>query len=301
MLQQLLKEDEQKQETQSQDDSLLRSLGFPNSPSSNSGEGRGKKRPNDDRDDGGSKRLSDGVSSSGSSTGSKLCEKNKMLASLLAKQPHPHQPIPPVPNSVIMATPQEKMPKVIPDPNVNKQLSTNRMLVQNLQQHQGVHQNSRNARVSIRSSTTTIYLNPQLGSNDNNMQRNQNRQMINQFENNSFATSAQSNVDPTSLWNMQSSDPLLSDILDQVIDIVPDVVMTDSNDILQLLNVIDQPQTNSYPQHDAMSEKMAINIIQKSLMQFETDVNSPSSPNINLPATPPAYPTVTVSISKQLI
>lgn len=40
-----------------------------------------------------------------------------------------------------------------------------------------------------------------------------------------------------------------------------------------------------------MNEKMAINAIQKSLMQCETAVKSPSSPGV-----PPAYPNSTVRI-----
>lgn len=48
------------------------------------------------------------VSSSGTSTNatSKLWERNKMLASLLAKQPPQPTTIPPIPASVISATPQ---------------------------------------------------------------------------------------------------------------------------------------------------------------------------------------------------
>lgn len=49
------------------------------------------------------------VSSSGSSnrvSNSKLWEKNKMLASLLAKEPSQPTTIPPIPASVISATPQ---------------------------------------------------------------------------------------------------------------------------------------------------------------------------------------------------
>lgn len=63
LLNQLLKDDEdRKPETQSQDDSLLRSLGFTSSPSPPSGEpGRPRKRPSDDRDDGNPiKRSNDG-------------------------------------------------------------------------------------------------------------------------------------------------------------------------------------------------------------------------------------------------
>lgn len=70
LLHQLLKtenrenEDEKKNDVQSHDDSLLRSLGFPitSSPSPPNGEpGRGRKRPSDDRDDpAANKRTADG-------------------------------------------------------------------------------------------------------------------------------------------------------------------------------------------------------------------------------------------------
>lgn len=68
LLHQLLKtesrenEDEKKNDVQSHDDTLLRSLGFTSSPSPPSGEpGRSRKRPSDDRDETvSSKRTSDG-------------------------------------------------------------------------------------------------------------------------------------------------------------------------------------------------------------------------------------------------
>lgn len=85
-------------------------------------------------------------------------------------------------------------------------------------------------------------------------------------------------------WDNQSSDPDLSDILDQVIDFVPDEVITDSSTIANLLDVIEAPQNNP------MNEKMAINAIQKSLMLCENAVNSTSS-SITMPSTPPAYST----------
>lgn len=44
---------------------------------------------------------------------SSLRERNKMLASLLAKQPVNNQPIPPVPAHEITATPQDKLPRII--------------------------------------------------------------------------------------------------------------------------------------------------------------------------------------------
>ena len=60
-------------------------------------------------------------SSSGSNSNSKLWERNKMLASLLAKQPTQPATIPTIPASVISATPQDKLPRVL-ERNKSQQL-----------------------------------------------------------------------------------------------------------------------------------------------------------------------------------
>lgn len=110
-----------------EDDSLLRSLGFRNTTPSPSQSGDhiglggtaqiGQKRPGEDGDlniavkrpvDGSHQVSSSGTSSSNNVT-SKLWEKNKMLASLLAKQPPQPTNIPPIPASVISATPQVQL------------------------------------------------------------------------------------------------------------------------------------------------------------------------------------------------
>jgi hypothetical protein len=59
------------------------------------------------------------VSSSGNS--SRLWEKNKMLASLLAKQPPQAQTIPPIPTSLLQAQPNVRLPKVIDPPAMQQQ------------------------------------------------------------------------------------------------------------------------------------------------------------------------------------
>lgn len=289
LLQQLLKDEEEcKSENQSQDDTLLRSLGFSSSPSPPGEPGRPRKRPSDDRDDNPAKRSNDGsqVSSSGPAATSKLCEKNRMLASLLAKQPTNHQPIPPIPASVISATPQEKLPKIT-DPNLIK---NNRMINQTaIQQQQNMLSNQRVSRMPGRPPATN-YLNQMLTPTEGGgMQRMQTRQ-ITQIGTVSYSSPATSSTDQ--LWDMQtSSDALLSDILDQVIDIVPE----DNNaDILNLLESIETSQNNNSFQQP-ISEKMAINIIQKSLMQCESVVKSPSSPTVTMPGTPPAYSSASVS------
>ncbi|KAJ8942844.1 hypothetical protein NQ314_009906 [Rhamnusium bicolor] len=285
LLQQLLKterdiEEDKKNDLQSQDDTLLRSLGFP--PSSPND--RRRKRPSDDKDDNPSKRSSDGsqVSSSGPSTGSKLCERNKMLASLLAKQPSNHQPIPPIPASVISATPQEKLPRIA-DLNKNIQMSimSNHNVQQNILNTSRINSNRMAGRPQ-----NTNYLNAVLSAN--NMQRNENRQM-NQVNSVCYTSPATSSTDNNnSGWdnNLQTSnDPLLSDILDQVIDIVPD-------DIMHLIDGSDGQQSQNF--QTGLSETMAINIIQKSLMQCESVVKSPASP-ISMSGTPPAYSSANIT------
>lgn len=286
LLQQLLKDEEDKKPNpqQSQDDTLLRSLGFTSSPSPPGGDpGRPRKRPSDDRDDNPIKRSNDGsqVTSSGTST-SKLCERNRMLASLLAKQPSNHQPIPPVPASVISATPQEKLPKIT-DPNLLKN-NTNRMFNQQQQQPQ---QQNRVARLPGRPPNTS-YLNQMLTPTDN-MQRTQNRQ-VNPVSTSSYTSPATSSTETNNMWNeVQNSDSQqLSEILDAVIDIVPDGSNTE---LLHILEMIETSEANnSFPQ--PLTEKMAINIIQRSLMQCETAVKSPSSPTVSIQGNAPAYTTV---------
>lgn len=138
----LAKSEEAKPESQSpNEDPLLASLGFPNTPT---GE-RARKRASDEREDSGAvKRPSDGVQVSSTGTsGSKLCEKNKMLASLLAKQPNNlQQPIPIVPTSVLTATPQEKLPRIAPDPSTLNKPMPGRMMQQQQPQQQQQHQNN---------------------------------------------------------------------------------------------------------------------------------------------------------------
>ncbi|XP_074027030.1 basic helix-loop-helix family member taiman isoform X4 [Leptinotarsa decemlineata] len=266
LLQQLLKperdsEEDKKADLRCHDDSLMRSLGFPSSPN---GDGS-RKRPNDDRDDGPNKRTSDGQQVTSS-----LRERNKMLASLLAKKPSNHQPIPPIPESILTATPHEKLPRVT-DPNKSIQMIMNQP-------------NATNSRATVNRlpgrPTHTNYLSSVLSS-ANSIQRTEMRQM-NQI-NSSCYTSASSSTENNNLgWDNNnvhtSADPLLSELLDQVIDFVPE-------DIMHLLDGAgNQPPLNYHP----MNEAVAINNIQKSLMLCESAVKSPLSP-ISMPATPPAY------------
>lgn len=101
-----------------QEDGLLKSLGFPPSPE---GQGGPRKRPSEEGDEPPAKRtplstLDTLPPVSSSAPGNSILQsKNKMLASLLAKQPSTPTPtqIPPVPASVISATPQDKLPRII--------------------------------------------------------------------------------------------------------------------------------------------------------------------------------------------
>jgi hypothetical protein len=73
------------------------------------------------------------------------------------------------------------------------------------------------------------------------------------------------------------------------------IFISDNATILNILDVIESSSnnTNSF-QHD-INERMAISAIQKSLMQCETVVKSPSSPTISLSGTPPAYTPTSMS------
>ncbi|RZC33022.1 nuclear receptor coactivator 1, partial [Asbolus verrucosus] len=309
LLQQLLKtenrenEDEKKSEVQSHEDSLLRSLGFTSSPSPPGGEpGRSRKRPSDDRDDPtSSKRTPDGsqVSSTGAGTGSRLFEKNRMLASLLAKQPNNEQPIPHIPVSVLSATPQDILPRIsLPEPiKTSKPMPTRsttsvaqqRTVVKNAMQENMTRMGARQPNTSYLTTMLTH-------SNNIHHQRTTDNRQLNQ-DSGTYTSPATSSTDAPvepPVWNennnVHSNDPLLSDILDQVMEIVPE-------DMERVFSHGEGQQTNNF--QNELTEKMAINIIQKSLMQCESAVKSPSSPTISLPGTPPAYSPATVSTDLQ--
>ncbi|XP_030765336.1 nuclear receptor coactivator 2 isoform X3 [Sitophilus oryzae] len=259
LLQQLLKkgtddDDDKKNDNGPQEDTLLRSLGFPpGSPA----ERRGSKRSLDEKDDRDAKRANDGsqVSSSGSSSSSELCKRNKMLASLLAKQTPAPPSIPPIPQSVISATPQDKLPTVYTD--------SSKLRGNSIASNNNIRPNNASRLVGR---PPTNYLN-------NNVQR-PSGQLSGMYTNQATSTSDNNNwVDNN---NLQANifDPDLSELLDQVIDIVPED-----------LEVNEAQQPNNF-----LSETAAINIIENSLRQYESAVKSPTSPNISLPARPPAYP-----------
>ncbi|XP_031827590.1 uncharacterized protein LOC116424817 isoform X8 [Nomia melanderi] len=329
LLQRLLKDQDDERKVQDQqckpqsreEDPLLRSLGFRNTTPSPSQSGDnvglggssqvGQKRPGDDGDlNIAVKRPMDGshqVSSSGTPTNttSRLQEKNKMLAELLATRPPQPTTIPPIPASVISATPQDKLVRIKqqqpPQPAQPQRQPQQQQQAQQQQQQQQqqpwtggsmqsvggnntITTTATSARTPLQSQsrqlprqTTNTYLSHMLSQ----QQRPQMGQMESEFT--GSGEHHQTSTDPSG-WDNQSSDPDLSEILDQVIEFVPDEAITDSSAIANLLDVIEAPQNN------VLNEKMAINAIQKSLMLCETAVN-PTSSTITIPGTPPAYST----------
>ncbi|XP_043275325.1 nuclear receptor coactivator 2-like isoform X9 [Venturia canescens] len=305
LLQQLLKDPDEERKMQEQresrdDDPLLRSLGFRAATPSPSQSGDhphpatsqvGQKRPGEDgnmnmavkRPMDGSHQVSSSGTGASSTVTSKLWEKNKMLASLLAKQPSQPATIPPIPASVISATPQDKLPRVVDRLKQQQPWSGGSMqpIVSN-----ATTTTATSARTPLQNQTRQLprqatYLNHMLSQ----QQRPQMGQMDTEFSGSGDYRPA--GMDPNS-WDNQSSDPDLSDILDQVIEFVPDEAiaglasrLTESSAIANLLDAIESPP---------MNEKMAINAIQKSLMLCETAVN-PTSSTITMPGTPPAYST----------
>ncbi|KAL1124276.1 hypothetical protein AAG570_002046 [Ranatra chinensis] len=261
LLQQLLKEDEKN------DDPLFKNLvfrtsgGSPGSGGNNSMDsvGRARKRPSEEGDDsgGGVGTLLDslppssgagsnpgGGSSTSSGGNSKLWEKNKMLASLLAKQPSTPATIPPIPASVISATPQDKLPRLIKQSQSTEQ-----------QQQQSQQQQQQQQQIALR-----------LG---------QQQQQVAQQQ---LGSALRQTVVPTATQQQSwdSSDPVLSDLLDQVIETLPETVAAAL--IINMMNSIDSPNSSgsSTSFQQDLNEKMAINAIQKSLMQCETAVKSPA-------------------------
>ncbi|CAH1183759.1 unnamed protein product [Phaedon cochleariae] len=261
LLQQLLKperegDDDKRNDLQCHDDALMRSLGFPSSPSSN----RGRKRSIEDRDH---------KSSDGPQVTSSLQERNKMLALLLATEPPNHQPIPPIPQSIISATPQEKLPRIT-DPNKAISMALNQNAMNN---------RSNINRMPGRPPQNSTYINSVLS--PNNIQRNNNQQ-INQVNSSCYPSQATSSTDSWDRSPAPSNDPFLSDLLDQVIEFVPDDIM----------HLLDAGAGQHQPGGFQCSEAVAINNIQKSLMQCENVVKGPASP---VAGNPPVYSSSSMS------
>ncbi|XP_069691710.1 nuclear receptor coactivator 2-like isoform X3 [Periplaneta americana] len=266
------------------------------------------------------------VSSSGPSTTSagksKLWEKNQMLASLLAKQPPKPTTIPPLPASIISAMPQEKLPRVVDPakprpgggglqppsttqsptrPNVQQQTQGRRQPGPNFsmnhpeQQQQQQQQQQLQQQVLLQQKQQQLQQQQQQQHGHTHQQETLYVTSVTSCTSGDFRTSGPVGAaDSPSMWDGQSSDPVLSEILDQVIDIVPESIITDNATILNILDAIDTSPSSASGFHD-LNAKKAISEIQKSLMQCEqTVVKGLSSPTISLPGTPPAYTSTTM-------
>ncbi|CAB3378725.1 Hypothetical predicted protein [Cloeon dipterum] len=338
LLNQLLIKDDESEKSSKVD--LLHCLGFSNtSPSSSqvgecSSVGSGtRKRPSLESDDGaGGKRLqqapmnqspahqlggpSTSVSSAPSqvsSTGrnSKLCERNKMLALLLAQEPKALE-VPRDASSLIHQTPnpRERLLKCIDstasagrnDPAVGRQSTVSRQLGQ-------MQQTQQQPKVSPGSTSVVAPQPPQppISTQPNvsmPLEGTAGPSQRMEAADSSGNTINSSNSGP---WD-SNNDKLLSDILDSVIDIVPDGAASgslpdymDSMDSL-LTNELgnasrmmggsaSNADTSGIPNGE-LSKKMAINAIQKSLIEYcEKAVKSPPQYTAPPMQPPSVFPT----------
>ncbi|XP_026815917.1 nuclear receptor coactivator 2 isoform X3 [Rhopalosiphum maidis] len=314
----LLKQNDQ----HSNEDLILNSMGFrilsPTSPDShNHGRKRNSISADDENDHPPLKRTNSSGGNSGPSvlesmpspsgsqvqvTNSKLRERNKMLASLLAKDPPPTA-IPAIPASVISATPQDKLVTIIKHQQQQQQQQQQSasgwnmnsgqhpMTSSNVQQNQ-LHSHQR---ILLQKSGNNLYLNhmldqPQANQSQNQIQIQQMRQVTSSAI--SGYSSLLSNIAESNSNNLPfNSDPELSELLEEVMDIMN--VTSDNTTLLNLFNVLETPSapnpvgqntTNQNSYNSLMNEKMAVNAIQKSLMQVESTVKSPSPLNYGSPS-----------------
>ncbi|XP_063983440.1 nuclear receptor coactivator 2 isoform X2 [Diachasmimorpha longicaudata] len=311
LLQQLLKnpdEERKMQDSNRESDSLLRSLGFQSATSSSSqsvdhghhGPSQiGQKRPNEDSDiNVATKRTMDNshqVSSSGSTTASnnspsRLWEKNKMLASLLAKQPSQPATIPPIPASVISATPQDKLPQVSDRLKQQQHPQQQPWTASGMPQSIGSTATTTiatSARTPLQNpsrqlprQSTSIYLSHMLSH-----ERPQMGQMDSEFASSGDFTGN----DASNTWNNQTNDRTPDDILDLVINLDPEgkpIPINESTISQNMLNAIEIPQNNLQS-----VDKEAIDTIQKFLMGYENEKANATSSTLTMSSTPPAYST----------
>ncbi|KAI5742425.1 hypothetical protein M8J77_007124 [Diaphorina citri] len=200
-------------------------------------QGRPRKRPSEESDDGNvAKRpasILDTIPSPipSAAAHSELQKKNKMLASLLAQEPkNAHQPVPLLPADIISATPQEKLPRVVKSAPTSWSGGT----VQQ-QQTKSIHQ----GRASLN--------------------------LVDWGEGS---------------WPMENQDRQLSEILDGVIDIIPDEFVDPSNqyavdEILSFISASSNAAKRNLPQEQAIRQ------IKKSLMQI-CDEATPKPPSYHL-------------------
>ncbi|XP_038109955.1 nuclear receptor coactivator 1 isoform X3 [Culex quinquefasciatus] len=298
-------------------------------------QGNDRKRPSNEPDEGGAaKRPSDKPS--------KLCEKNKMLASLLAnpaKAPTPllpgHLPlnriIPDIPisnvarqmASVTSSTPPNQQQQTINNNNLTtsnnnlKQVQQmNHQLRLQQQQQQQHQQQLRKAQAMPSQSqqpptSSDIYLSQHQQQQAQQAQVQAQQQALLQAHLVAAAQQRQQNFSPaiqdsgigsvgsgtfatpssatsTTSTPMPEWDSELNEILNHVIDIAPEGNFVDSelNSLLGISSI--ESSTSATPSQSSqqdIQEKLAINAIQKSLMQIE-NVTSP----MQYSGSPPAYP-----------
>ncbi|KAG8233758.1 hypothetical protein J437_LFUL003829, partial [Ladona fulva] len=224
------------------------------------------------------------VTSSGCSSGqSNLCQKNRMLAELLAQKPSEPASIPPIPASVISARPQEVLPRVTeqhkhsttssgPGPGggwssnslssttgsgsrtpvsstpVPSSTSFSDSIQQQQQHHRNSQQQAADTQMGLHLQHQHGSLQHQLSSKMQQSQMQQHappRGLSPEESFPDFRRSVAESMGDSGSFSMQqwgenqSSDPILSSILDEVIDIVPDAIITDTSTISDILGAMD--------------------------------------------------------------
>lgn len=274
-------------------------------------QGNDRKRPSNEPDEGGAAKRPDDKPS-------KLREKNKMLASLLANpakaptqmlsghMPLPLRIIPDIPTSNVNRQLANVSSSTAPNQTINNNnLTTSNNNLKHIQQMN--HLRMQQMRKSMPSqsqqppTSSDIYLNHQQHQQQQQtllqqqliaaQQRHQNFSSpaiqdsgIGSVGSGPYATP--SSASSTTSHAMPEWDPELNEILNHVIDIAPDGNFTDS-ELNSFLGSIESSASNTPAQtsQQDIQEKLAINAIQKSLMQIE---NVPSP--MQYSGSPPAYP-----------
>ncbi|KXJ83531.1 hypothetical protein RP20_CCG005836 [Aedes albopictus] len=270
-------------------------------------QGNDRKRPSNEPDEGAAAKRPDDKPS-------KLREKNKMLASLLAnpaKAPTQMLPghslplriIPDIPTSNV----SRQMGSVTSSTAPNQTLNNNNLTTSNnnlkhvqhlrMQQQQQMRKSAMPSPSQQPPTSSDIYL-----SHQQQQQALLQQQLIAAQRQQTFASAIQDSgigsvgsgpfATPSSATSTTSHptpewDPELNEILNHVIDIAPDVSFADS-ELNSFLGSIES-STSSAPSQASqqdIQEKLAINAIQKSLMREIENVTSP----MQYSGSPPAYP-----------
>lgn len=240
------------------EDTILKGIGFLSSPSSPpDSANRLRKRPSEEIDENGipTKKITilDSIPPPPPvpTANSKLQEKNKMLASLLAKQPSTPATIPHLPPSVISATPQDRLPKLMTTVSPSVRPSTGeygamcsvtrdiRRLIlcfvavwaSSNSQQQSItgpirmsHQQQRpNANMAPRGGFLSELLQPQQHQQQQQMQQ---QQLQQQLQNQMKITNNNNIISWEPHATAYNNDDDLSKLLDQLFENVPDAVIT---------------------------------------------------------------------------